>query len=158
MVSLVYNRRKCRCDCYPLLILLSHEWLSRLHNYQPLLQEVVYELSYWWSLIDKILTPWSLFLGCWPFALPFTSSLPLLYAFLLIQSRLALAQCSGTRARWCCSPVGRQTTYYRLEADRDRVGYAHWEKWVQKRGRWRVPKGVEVKHAKALICNSNEGH
>lgn len=46
---------------------------------------------------------------------------PLLLSFLLILSRLALAQCPGTSAVWLCSPVGRQTTQYRLGADRDRV-------------------------------------
>lgn len=97
---------------------------------------------------------------------PFTSSPPPFpQSFLLILSRLALAQCPGTSAGWICRPVGRQTTQYKLGADGDRVGYA-WreEKGVKKKKEGdgssdggMVPKGVEVKRAGALICNSNEG-
>lgn len=56
--------------------------------------------------------------------------------------------------------AGRQTTQYRLGADRDRVGDAWREGKGVKKGGFGdggiVPKGVEVKRAGALICNSNE--
>lgn len=64
--------------------------------------------------------------------------------------------------------AGRQTTQYRLGPDRDRKGGCiaggRGKKEGEEKRRERcgfsdggmVPKGIEVKRTRALICNSNE--